>query len=286
MQILLQHQIALAALVTLYRAGLETQRPEVKFDINTTNFTVNGKPFDYTTYNFNDVVNLEDIELLQRFKIRLDHNDAFHIVGDRIFSAGALTLNSLDTIAGFAFQNMVCFKDIEDAQGSLALAKKLDESLKHKPTVDQVTIKMFKYHQDAKEPRCAYNGTSAAFDVATVETVKIAPGDDAIVPVGIRFSIPDDQPYYMTVHMRSSYGFKQGIQNHIGIIDSGYSGDFGIKVMNHTKSPVTIMKGDYFAQVLVHKKPQIFFEELNSSQWAKYEETQLRGSNGFGSSGK
>lgn len=286
MQMLPQHQVALAALVTLYRAGLEKQNPEVKFDINTTNFTVNGKFFDHTAFNFSSIVNLEDVELLQRAKIQLDHQDAFYIVGNRVFAAGALKLNSLDTLAGFAFQNLVCFRNVEDAQRSLALAKKLDESLRPKTTVDQVTIKMIKDHPDAKEPRCAYNGTSAAFDLAAVETVEILPGNDAVVPVGIRFSIPEDQPYYMTVHMRSSYGFKHGIQNHIGIIDSGYSGNFGIKVMNHTKFPIVINKGDYFAQVLVHKKPQIIFEELNPSQWAKYEETQQRGSGGFGSSGK
>lgn len=285
MQILPQHQIALAALVTLYRAGLEKQNPEVKFDINTTNFTVNGKFFDENEFKF-DNVTLEDIELLQKAKIQLDHQDAFYIVGDRVFAAGALKLNSLDTLAGFAFQNLVCFKNIELAEQSLKLAKKLDELLRSKQSVDQVTIKMIKDHPDAKEPRCAYNGTSAAFDLAAVETVEILPGNDAVVPVGVRFSIPEDQPYYMTVHMRSSYGFKHGIQNHIGIIDSGYTGPFSIKVMNHTKFPITINKGDYFAQVLVHKKPQIFFEELNPSQWAKYEETQQRGSGGFGSSGK
>ena len=193
----------------------------------------------------------------------------------------------MDTLAGFAFQNLACFKRVEDAEEALAMAKRLYEALyPNNKAVDRVTIKMIKDHPDAKEPRCAYNGTSAAFDLAAVETVEILPGNDAVVPVGVRLSISEDQPYYMTVHMRSSFGFKKSLLNHIGIIDSSYTGDLGIKVMNHTKYPVTINKGEYFAQVLVHKKPQIFFEELNPSQWAKYEESQQRGSGGFGSSGK
>jgi len=46
MNMLPQHQVALAAILTLYRAGLEKPEPEVKFDKNTFNFTVNGRFFD------------------------------------------------------------------------------------------------------------------------------------------------------------------------------------------------------------------------------------------------
>lgn len=289
MQMLPQHQVALAAILTLYRAGLEKPEPEVKFDKNTFNFTVNGKFFDENEFpsNLGNLINIGDIHLLQKAKIQLDQNPLYFVVGERVVCTGSLEANSLNTLAGFAFQNLACFKTVEQAEEALAMAKRLYEALyPNNKAVDRVTIKMIKDHPDAKEPRCAYNGTSAAFDLAAVETVEILPGNDAVVPVGVRFSIPEDQPYYMTVHMRSSYGFKHGIQNHIGIIDSGYCGNFGIKVMNHTKFPVTISKGEYFAQILVHKKPQIFFEELNPSQWAKYEESQQRGSGGFGSSGK
>jgi dUTP pyrophosphatase len=287
MQMLPQHQIALAAILALYRAGKERQNPSVKFDKTTFNFTVNGKFFNENEFNLESLIDVRDIELLQKAKVQLDQNPLYYVVGDKVRCSGSLEANSLDTLAGFAFQNLACFKTVEQAEEALALAKRLDLALTPKASqVDRVTIKMIKDHPDAKEPRCAYNGTSAAFDVAAVETVEIHPGNDAVVPVGVRFSIPEDQPYYMTVHMRSSYGFKHGLQNHIGIIDSGYCGNFGIKVMNHTKFPVTINKGEYFAQVLVHKKPQIFFEELNPSQWAKYEESQQRGANGFGSSGK
>lgn len=287
MQMLPQHQIALAAILTLYRAGKERQNPSVKFDKTTFNFTVNGKFFNENEFNLESLIDVRDIELLQKAKVQLDQNPLYYVVGDKVRCSGSLEANSLDTLAGFAFQNLACFKTVEQAEEALALAKRLNLALIPKAgQVDRVTIKMIKDHPDAKEPRCAYNGTSAAFDIAAVETVEILPGNDAVVPVGVRFSIPEDQPYYMQVFMRSSFGFKKGVHCHPGIIDGGYTGNFGVKVINHTKFPLVIGKGEYFAQVLVHKKPQIFFEELNPSQWAKYEESQQRGSGGFGSSGK
>nr|DAJ15164.1 MAG TPA: dUTPase [Myoviridae sp. ctTS62] len=287
MQMLPQHQVALAAILTLYSAGKEKQEPEVKFDKNTFNFTVNGKFFDHLAYKFDSIVNIGDVHLLQKAKIQLDQNPLYYVVGDKVRCSGSLEANSLDTLAGFAFQNLACFKTVEQAEEALALAKRLYNTLfPVNRNKDHVTIKMIKDHPDAKEPRCAYNGTSAAFDIAAVETIEILPGNDAVVPVGVRFSIPEDQPYYMQIHLRSSFGFKKSLLLHSGIVDGGYTGDFGVKVMNHTKYPVTIAKGEYFAQVVVHKKPQIFFEELNPSQWAKYEESQQRGSGGFGSSGK
>lgn len=287
MQMLPQHQIALAAILTLYRAGLEKPEPEVKFDKNTFNFTVNGRFFDENEFCLDSLITLQDVHLLQSAKIQLDQNPLYFVVGNRVICTCSLEANSLDTLAGFAFQNLACFKTVEHAEEALAMAKRLYNVIYPvNNAVDRVTIKMIKDHPDAKEPRCAYNGTSAAFDLAAVETVEILPGNDAVVPVGVRFSIPEDQPYYMQIHLRSSLGFKKGQLLHSGLVDAGYTGDFGVKVMNHTKFPVTIAKGEYFAQVVVHKKPQTFFEELNPSQWAKYEESQQRGSGGFGSSGK
>ena len=287
MQMLPQHQIALAAILALYRAGKERQNPSVKFDKTTFNFTVNGKFFNENEFNLESLIDVRDIELLQKAKVQLDQNPLYYVVGDKVQCSGSLEANSLDTLAGFAFQNLACFRTVEQAEEALALAKRLDLALTPKTSqVDRVTIKMIKDHPDAKEPRCAYNGTSAAFDLAAVETVEILPGNDAVVPVGVRFSIPEDQPYYMQIHLRSSIGFKRGLQGFIGTVDAGYTGDFGVKVINTSKFPETIKKGEYFAQVVVHKKPVLSFEELNPKQWSDYEQTQQRGNGGFGSSGK
>lgn len=135
-------------------------------------------------------------------------------------------------------------------------------------------------------PKVAYEGTSAAFDLAATETVTINPGEFKNVPTGIRLCIPQDEPYYMQVHLRSSLGFKHGLRCHIGIIDAGYTGDFGVSVVNNTDKPYTIESGSYFAQVLVLEKPKFEFEELNAGEWVEFDESQKRGNNGFGSSGR
>lgn len=151
---------------------------------------------------------------------------------------------------------------------------------------EQVKIHLVKDSPKAKEPRTAYNGTSAAFDLASIETVTIPAGGSSIVPVGLRLSIDQNDPYYMEVHLRSSLGFKHDLRCHIGIIDAGYTGDFGIKVVNNTPKEYTINEGEYFAQVLVHRKPQVTFVEHTSEEFKEYEAQQQRGSGGFGSSGK
>lgn len=147
-----------------------------------------------------------------------------------------------------------------------------------------VKINMFRTSDKVKYPKVAYEGTSAAFDLAASETTTILPGEYKNVPTGIHLSIDESDPYYMQVHLRSSLGFKKGLRCHIGIIDAGYTGDFGVSVVNNTSSIVTINEGDYFAQVLVLEKPKFEIVELNETQWKEYESRQGRGQGGFGSS--
>lgn len=149
-----------------------------------------------------------------------------------------------------------------------------------------VTIKVLRTDESIPAPRVAYNGTSAAFDVAASETTVIPANGRATVPVSDKFSIDQYDPYYMQIHLRSSLGFKHGLRCHIGIVDAGYTGDFGVSVVNNTDTPYTINKGDYFAQVLVLHKPRFQLETLSQSEWDAYEAKQSRGEGGFGSSGK
>lgn len=280
---LLQHKIAAAALVSLYNNGKE---PEVLFCSDDNEFYINSVRFQPEIINaVESIITYEDIQLLQRAKIQLNASPLYAICGNKTKKYGNFELENINSIAGFAFHSLACFKTEEDAEASRELAKRITDALNgSKP--DTVIIQMIKDHPDALEPRCAYHGTSAAFDVAAIKEVTIPAMNDKIVPIGVRFSIDQNQPYYMMVHMRSSLGFKHGIQCHQGIIDAGYTGDFGIKVFNRTMIPLTIKKGEYFAQVVVHKKPSVIFNELNPKQWQEYEEKQLRGSGGFGSSGK
>lgn len=276
-----QHMITLSALIALHNNGTE---PKISFKIDgSLEWLVNGKRFveDSKVTNF-----LYGDELSVIANVFFGVSEAFTILGNEVVTTSKIEQEVLGTPASFAFHNMALFGSREDAEKALEITKRVVHRMNGTTYEPPVKIQMIKDHPDAKPPRTAYNGTSAAFDLASVEDVIIPPFNDMVVPVGLRLSIDENDPYYMMVHMRSSFGFKKGIQCHQGIIDAGYSGDFGIKVFNRTALPLNINKGEYFAQVVVHKKPQIQFVELNNEEWKEYESRQQRGSGGFGSSGK
>lgn len=278
-----QFEFTLSAILALHNGGIE---PKIEFKVTgSVGHFIDGVRFliDPKLMQF---VTADEIEILKKAVNANDPRNLFTIFGNRIIQASAVASTNMHTPEGFALHNLALFASREEAEAALDLAKKIFARKNGYQYEAPVKIQMIKDHPDALPPRTAYNGTSAAFDLASVETIEIPAFTDAVVPVGLRLSIDESQPYYMTVHMRSSFGFKKGIQNHIGIIDAGYAGDFGVKVFNRTAFPLTITKGEYFAQVLVHKKPQIEFVELNNEQWKEYETKQQRGLGGFGSSGK
>ena len=92
--------------------------------------------------------------------------------------------------------------------------------------------------------------------------------------------------YFMQFYCRSSAGTKKNLRCHPGIIDAGYTGPFKVYVHNLGKEPVKIEKGERIIQVVLHKKHNFKFIELNDTEFAKLEARQQRRSKGFGSSGK
>ena len=149
-----------------------------------------------------------------------------------------------------------------------------------------VNVYFYKEHKDAKLPDVAYGNTSAAFDVYAAEDVEIKPGESKVVENGIRCSIHENDPYYMVVMDRSSMGFKRALRVYQGVIDAGYTGPLGVLMTNIGTETQVIKKGDKYAQLVVLPKVTPNFVELNSQEFKEFEETQQRGSKGFGSSGK
>lgn len=152
--------------------------------------------------------------------------------------------------------------------------------------IEALKIYFHKTHKDAKIPEFAYNGTSAAFDLTVVEDVVINPGESKFIEHGINLTIEEHEPYFMQFYCRSSAGTKKNLRCHPGIIDAGYTGPFKVYVHNLGKEPVKIEKGERIIQVVLHKKHNFKFIELNDTEFAKLEARQQRGSKGFGSSGK
>lgn len=141
-------------------------------------------------------------------------------------------------------------------------------------------LKVKKLLPEAQIPEYKTPG-AAAFDLTTIETRMLAPGEVARFRTGLVFVIPEG--HFMLIANRSSGAPKRGLcaPNGIGIIDSDYRGENDevlIVVQNVTKESLTVEAGERIAQAMILPVPRVEFVEVTST------ETTDRG--GFGSTGK
>ena len=123
------------------------------------------------------------------------------------------------------------------------------------------------------------NPGDAGYDLRAAVDIVLEPGDRALVPTGVRIAIPNG--FVGLVHPRSGLAVKNGITvlNAPGTIDSGYRGEIMVPLINHSREPFSISRGDRIAQIIFQAYEQVRFiavAELPGSQ---------RGSQGFGSTG-
>ena len=118
----------------------------------------------------------------------------------------------------------------------------------------------------------------AAIDEGT--TVVIAPGERALIPTGLAIS-PESKNVVAIVAARSGLAIKKGIclANSIGVIDSDYRGEICVGLLNTSKEPFTVERGDRIAQMMFMPVYQARLLEV-----ASLDET-ARGAGGFGSTG-
>lgn len=147
-----------------------------------------------------------------------------------------------------------------------------------------LTIYAHKLHKNAIIPTIAYNNTSAAFDITSIYDYEIKPNEKKIIKNGLSLIIDEKEPYYMTIHLRSSLGFKKGAIPHIGIVDAGYTGALEVLIHNLGNEVISIKKGERYAQILVHKKPEFQIKEIDENEYQEITKKQTRGNKGFGSS--
>jgi dUTP pyrophosphatase len=118
----------------------------------------------------------------------------------------------------------------------------------------------------------------AAIDEGT--TVTIVPGERALIPTGIAIS-PERKDVVAIVAARSGLAIKKGIclANSIGVIDSDYRGEICVGLLNTSKYPFVVERGDRIAQMMF--MPILTANFIASSS---LDETE-RGAGGFGSTG-
>lgn len=120
--------------------------------------------------------------------------------------------------------------------------------------------------------------TDAGADLKTTHDLEIRPGEHVTVNTGVKVNIPAGYAGYL--HVRSSIGFKYGIQlaNGTGIIDSGFVGEIKAKLVNHGDKAIAFNRGDRIVQLVIHQLPAIRYRRGTIH-------TTERGANGFGSTG-
>lgn len=136
-------------------------------------------------------------------------------------------------------------------------------------------------HEDAKVPSYAYPSDSG-FDLRSTIEINIPPFGRALIPTGIKLSIPEE--YEIQVRPKSGLALNQGLTvlNTPGTVDSGYVGEIKVIVFNTNNETVTVSKGMKIAQAVLCPVMNGRFVSLEPVE--KVEEKE-RGDNGFGSTG-
>lgn len=119
----------------------------------------------------------------------------------------------------------------------------------------------------------------AGYDLRASEDIVIEAGKQALVPTGLKFSIP--LGWVGIIKDRSSMAVKR-VYSHAGVIDASYRGEVKIVLSNGSNENYSIKKGDKVAQMIV-------VQHLTDSEEVLAEEElgiTERSAGGFGSTGR
>jgi dUTP pyrophosphatase len=143
-------------------------------------------------------------------------------------------------------------------------------------------VKIVRLPHGADMPLPAYESDGAAgmdLRAAVEEPLVLQPGERAATPTGIAIALP--RGFEGQVRPRSGFALREGVTtlNTPGTIDCDYRGEVKVILINHGGKPVTIVRGDRIAQLVIAPVVQASWAEV-----ASLDETS-RGAGGFGSTG-
>jgi len=154
-----------------------------------------------------------------------------------------------------------------------------------KPRPHALKVRILDSRLGSEFPLPAYaTGGSAGLDLRACldAPLVLAAGRAELVPTGLAIHLEDPGLAAMILP-RSGLGHKQGIVlgNLVGLIDSDYQGPLMVSCWNRGSESFTLMPGDRIAQLVVVPVVQVEFEVVT-----EFGAGTLRGSGGFGSSGR
>jgi dUTP pyrophosphatase len=168
-------------------------------------------------------------------------------------------------------------KELEDMLGMSV--DEMNET--HMTMMKTRTLGVELVHEDAKVPSYAYPSDSG-FDLRSTIEINIPPFGRALIPTGIKLSIPEE--YEIQVRPKSGLALNQGLTvlNTPGTVDSGYVGEIKVIVFNTNNETVTISKGMKIAQAVLCP---VVCGKYVSLELTNKVDNKDRGDKGFGSTG-
>ena len=144
-----------------------------------------------------------------------------------------------------------------------------------------VKVLIKKLDSKVQLPKYKTDGSSGMDLMAFLESpINLKPQESELIPTGISIAIPEDTE--IQIRPRSGLAAKSNISvlNTPGTIDSDYRGEIKIILFNHGKEDFVINNNDRIAQMILMPIVKAEFEEVENLP------KTLRGSGGFGSTGK
>jgi dUTP pyrophosphatase len=145
---------------------------------------------------------------------------------------------------------------------------------------DDLRVKIFKLHELAQVPEYAHIGDSGA-DLRAIEAADVPARGWTKIPTGMAIELPNG----MEAQLRSRSGLaaRHGIcvLNSPGTIDSSYTGEICVLLINHSLTDFRVSIGDKIAQLVVCPvSNNVRFDSVE-----RIAKSTSRGSDGFGSTG-
>ncbi|GAB4433797.1 MAG: dUTP diphosphatase [bacterium] len=146
--------------------------------------------------------------------------------------------------------------------------------------MEKLKIKKLPHANDLPLP-CYMSRSASGLDLfaaVEIETI-INPMERVLIPTGIAIELPEG--FEAQVRPRSGLALKHGITllNTPGTIDEDYRGEIKLIVINLSKEPFTVRRGDRIAQLVVAKRYQVLVEEVKDISSTE------RSDGGFGHTG-
>lgn len=145
-----------------------------------------------------------------------------------------------------------------------------------------IEIKL-KYVKDGAEAPFYATEGAAGMDLKACidQPVTLRPLGRALVPTGIAIKLPDAR-YGAFLFARSGLAVKHGVtlSNCVGVIDSDYTGEIQVGLVNLSDTAYTIQPGERIAQMVILEVAHAAFAQVQEL------DRTARGAGGFGSTGR